>query len=776
MDNAERLFQLSADLLGVAGMDGFFKEVNPAFERVLGHSLDEIKKRPFLEFVHPEDRDATLAEMKKLEGGAVTLHFENRYRCKDGSYKWLQWTSTPDLKRGLLFAVARDVTQLKEQEERLRRAEEDLRHSHGVLASRYKAVVRASGQLIYEWDTVTGAVSYSNAEVTLGYALEDMAGGIAHWIDLIHPEDRSRFKAEIDSATRSKQSFTLEYRVRNRDGSYLHVLDRGYFVTAEGGNPNRFVGFVADVSDRKRLEEQLRQAQKMEAVGALAGGVAHDFNNLLTVIVGYSELQIARLADGDPLRKDLLEIKKAADRAAALTRQLLAFSRKQVLQPRVIDLNETVAEMEKMLRRLVRADIEFVLALEPSLERVEVDPTQVEQVLMNLVVNARDAMPAGGRLVIETANVVLDETYPLSHIGTSAGPHVMLAVSDNGCGMDKKTRDRAFEPFFTTKGLGEGTGLGLATVYGIVQQSGGNIFVYSEPGAGTTFKVYFPQVQAPRESSVEQVPGGVARGSETILLVEDEDMVRALAKRVLQDQGYSVLETRDGVEALAQARQHKGDIDLVLTDVMMPRMSGVDLVQVLREARPRIKVLYMSGYTDQGIVRLGELSQGAAFLQKPFATDALAETVRRILDTRSPDSEVEATGEGAAGARPKKGRVLVLDDDLQVLLLLRTILEHGGYEVRVAKTGKEAMNLLASFAPGVVITDIFMPGEDGLEMIVKIRKEYPAVKILAISGGGSFPSVEPYLMAAKSRGAQKTLRKPLKPGAVLKAMEELSAG
>jgi PAS domain S-box-containing protein len=629
----DRFFRMSADMLCVAGTDGFFLELNPAFERVLGYSLEELKQKPFIEYVHPDDQASTLAEVEKLSAGAVTLHFENRYRCKDGSYRWLQWTSQPDTKRGLLFAVARDVTESKEREERLRKAEEALRQSHNDLATRYQAVVRASGQLIYDLDSNDRSISHANPGNALGYIDEDLAGGFAHWVELIHPDDRTAFESGMQLTLDSGIPFSLEYRVQRNDGKYVHVADRGYPVADDSGRTLRVVGFIVDVSDRKKLEDQLRQAQKMEAVGTLAGGIAHDFNNLLTVICGYTELHLEQLEEGNPLRRDLEVVKMASDRATALTRQLLAFSRRQVLQPQVLNLNSVISEMEKMLRRLIREDIEFLTRLDPDVAHVLADPGQVEQVLMNLVVNARDAMPQGGRLLIETANAVLDDSYPRSHMGASKGPHVMLAVSDTGCGMDDGTKERAFEPFFTTKPQGEGTGLGLSTVYGIVKQSGGNIYAYSEPGSGTSIKVYLPQVLDSVVSTHERdAQASPPSGTETVLLVEDEDMVRVLAKRILEGCGYVVLDAPNGADALDVAEDHKGTIDLVLTDVTMPRMGGFELVKELLSVRPRIHSIYMSGYTDQGLTRQHELDPSFTFLQKPFTPASLARQVRKTLD------------------------------------------------------------------------------------------------------------------------------------------------
>jgi nitrogen-specific signal transduction histidine kinase/CheY-like chemotaxis protein len=388
-----------------------------------------------------------------------------------------------------------------------------------------------------------------------------------------------------------------------------------------------------DITQRRQLEEQLRQAQKIEAVGRLAGGVAHDFNNLLNVIIGYGQMVFRRLPDG-PEREKTKAILQAADRAAGLTRQLLAFSRKQVLEPKVLDLNAVVGGMDEMLRRLIGEDIELHTQLAPDLGRTKADPGQIEQVLMNLVVNARDAMPRGGRLTLETANAEMDETYIRDHLGARPGRYVMLAVCDNGLGMDPETQKHIFEPFFTTKEKGKGTGLGLATVYGIVKQSEGYIWVESAPGEGTTVKVYLPWVEA--EPAAEElrrpaVPEELPRATETVLLVEDEDMVRRMTREVLEGAGYRVLEASSGFEALRVSAGHNGSLDLLLTDVVMPGMSGRELSERLAPVRPAMKVLYMSGHTDDAIFHHGVTQAGTGFLQKPFTPDALERRVRELL-------------------------------------------------------------------------------------------------------------------------------------------------
>lgn len=383
----------------------------------------------------------------------------------------------------------------------------------------------------------------------------------------------------------------------------------------------------------RKSEEQLLQSQKLEAVGRLAGGIAHDFNNLLTVIRGYSELTLKRLGEEDPLRRGIEEINSASGRAASLTHQLLAFSRKQVMQPRVLDLNSIVANIEKMLRRMIGENIEMRTVIQPDLGNVKADPGQLEQVIMNLVVNARDAMPYGGKITIETSNVYLDDSYAKQYVSVGSGAHVMLAISDTGIGMDEETKQHIFEPFFTTKELGKGTGLGLSTVYGIIKQSEGSIWVYSEAGRGTTFKIYLPRVSASAEDyRLPSALNKVATGTETILLVEDADIVRKLATEVLESSGYRVLQAKSGEDALLLCEQEETRIHLLLTDVVMAKMSGKELADRLAPLRPEMKVLFMSGYTDDSIVHHGVLDPRVSFIEKPFTPGGLTQKIREVLD------------------------------------------------------------------------------------------------------------------------------------------------
>jgi signal transduction histidine kinase/DNA-binding NarL/FixJ family response regulator len=496
----------------------------------------------------------------------------------------------------------------------------------------------------------------------------------------IHPEDRVKVMAKCRAALARGEDHELEYRALTAAGEIVWLRDIVHVVPDTPGNASQLRGLTVDLTDLKRADEalrtsedQLRQAQKMDAVGKLAGGIAHDFNNLLMVIRGDGDLILRRLPPNHPLRKNAEGIREAADQAATLTRQLLAFSRKQVLAPKVLDLNGIVAGMQTMLQRLIGETINLVTVPEATLGRVKADPGQIEQVIMNLAVNARDAMQDGGRLMIRTTNVRAGEAPPLPGAASPpAGPHVLLEVSDSGTGMDANTQAHLFEPFFTTKEPGKGTGLGLSTVYGIVEQSGGSVTVETELGRGTTFRIYLPQVEASAPAAPAAAPAArpapaaappaparepvraavaplepaivsevVPQRAETILLVEDALRVRAVVREILEMNGYNILEARHGVEALEISERHRGPIHLMVTDVVMPQMSGRELAQRLQPLRPDMKVLYMSGYTDDAIVRHGVLGAGIAFLAKPFTPDALALKVREVLET--PPRSVDPT-------------------------------------------------------------------------------------------------------------------------------------
>jgi len=512
------------------------------------------------------------------------------------------------------------------------RAEAEIRASAGQL----KAIIDTSLDAVITMDG-TGAIrSWSpQAERVFGWAAPEAIGRKLS-ATIVPPSYREAHERGLAHLLATGEGPVLNRRLEltgmHRDGREIPVELAITRVEQAGGW--LFSAFVRDISDRKLLETQLRQAQKMEAVGRLAGGIAHDFNNVLTAIFGYTELVLEELPAGSSARQDLEEIRKAAQRASALTRQLLAFSRQQVLEPVVLRLNDLVEEVDKMLRRLVGENVQLRLSLARDLGNVRADPGQLQQVLMNLIVNARDAMPTGGKLLIETANANLTEQYAELHQPVTPGRYVMLAVSDTGIGMDADTKTRIFEPFFTTKEKGKGTGLGLSTVYGIVKQSAGYIWVYTEVGRGTTFKVYLPRVDAPADVQAPRREAGTLAGTETVLLAEDDAMLRPLAKGLLERLGYQVLEAENAEQALAVAGGHQAPIHLLLADVVMPGASGRDLARRLGETRPTTKVLYVSGYTDDAIVQHGMLEPGLNFLQKPFTPDALARKVREVLDTK----------------------------------------------------------------------------------------------------------------------------------------------
>jgi PAS domain S-box-containing protein len=502
-----------------------------------------------------------------------------------------------------------------------------------AMSARLGRILDRSSNEIYVFDAATLCFVQVNqgAAKNLGYSVEELSRLTP--LDL-KPEFTAERFATLIAPLRSGERDVIVFETihRRKDGSTYPVEVRLQVFRTE--QPAVFLAVIQDITERRHLEAQLRQSQRMEAIGRLAGGVAHDFNNLLTVITGRGELVRDHLGTDDPRRRDVELILETAERAASLTRQLLAFSRKQVLAPRVLDLNTVVIETEQMLRRLLGEDINLVTRLDPAGGRVEADPGQIAQVIMNLAVNARDAMPEGGTLTIETGHVDLDEAAVRNHgLDVRPGAHVLLAVSDTGVGMDAETRAHLFEPFFTTKEQSKGTGLGLSTIYGIIKQSGGHVWVYSEPGHGTTFKIYLPRVEAPVGlPSAKAAPSPPRGGTETIVVVEDEEHVRALVCQILDGRGYTVLDARNGHEALDLCARHQGPIHLMVTDVVMPLMSGRDLAERVVRTRPELKILYVSGYTDNVIAHHGVLKKGFALVQKPFTAETLARKVREVLD------------------------------------------------------------------------------------------------------------------------------------------------
>jgi two-component system cell cycle sensor histidine kinase/response regulator CckA len=619
----EHTFDTVSDPMLITDAQFRIKRANRAATRVLGLEFSQLIGQPCYQVVHGRDEPIPECPFQcMLVSGKEERHDIEVPRLG----KVFDATATPLHNSGVAVLgcveVLRDITERKHAEEALQRVNEML-----------QALIRASPVPIVAVDP-EGIVFLWNpaAEQVFGWTAEEAVGELNPLI----PADTSDELRALRERVLAGEAFTgVELRRQRKDGRFVDVSFSAALVRDADGKIMWIMEVLEDITERKRLEEQLRQSQKMEAIGKLAGGVAHDFNNLLTAITGYSELVLSRLREGDRVRKHVLEIKKAGERAASLTRQLLAFSRRQVLVPQVLDLNSVVSNMQKMLRRMIAEDIDLETIPAPDLGCVRADPGQLEQVIMNLAVNARDAMPEGGKLTIETANVELDESYVQSHIDVVPGRYVVLAVADTGCGMDVETLSHIFEPFYTTKEEGKGTGLGLATVYGIVKQSAGHIAVSSEPGRGTTFKIYLPHIESAFEPTVAgRAASELPQGTETVLLVEDDVIVRDLVHEVLQSSGYTVLEASKASEALAIGKDYAPrPIHLMLTDVVMPEMDGPQLAERLARLFPQMKVLYMSGYGEATAGYPRKLRPDVPYLQKPFAPETLARKVLEVLNS-----------------------------------------------------------------------------------------------------------------------------------------------
>jgi len=612
-------------------IDGTFRYINPKFRELFGYDLNDVPNgKTWFRKAYPDPTYRHSVISAWVNDLKIFALGERRPRvftvtCKDGTAKIINFISV-QMETGENLITCEDITEHIHFEEALRESEE-----------RYRTLFEGSRDAVYITTREGKFIDFNQAFLDLfGHSREELVALQAQDA-YVHPVERYRFQQEIE-----KNGFVRDYEVklRKKDGKEMDCLLTASVRRGNDGTILGYQGIIRDISERKRaeqemkaLEEQLRQSQKMEAIGRLAGGIAHDFNNILTIIKGYSQLSLSELKEGHPLKENIEGIEKATDRATDLIRKILAFSRRQVMEMRVLDLNTLLVDLDKLLRRIIGEDVELVTVMVEDLGRVKVDPGQIEQVILNLVVNAKDAMPNGGKLTIETANAELDEIYARSHIAVIPGRYVMLSVSDTGAGMRPEVRERIFEPFYTTKEKGKGTGLGLSTVYGIVKQSGGNIWVYSEPGQGTTFKIYLSREEEPLEEIREKVvKEELPRGSETVLVVEDEEELRKLAVRVLQKQGYKVLEASQGDKALFISEQHEEPIHLLVTDVVMPGLSGRELSERLTSLRPEIKILYMSGHTNSVILHHGVLEPGVNLLQKPFTPEALTRKVREVLE------------------------------------------------------------------------------------------------------------------------------------------------
>jgi PAS domain S-box-containing protein len=630
-----QIIDLIPEMIWLKDADGRFLMVNQMNARTsYNMSVDEMTGRLHSE-IHPDkDQVARMLsdDRRVIESGKPVFVPEESFVDADGVTRCLQTSKIPftfaETGEQAILGIALDITERKRTEESLRKSEEG-----------YQLMIDLSPDMtiVSNGEGLSEFIS-SQIEKVTGYSVDDFIG--KGFPDIIHPDDMGIVQEKFQSVLVGTTINDLEYRIVDPDGEVRWMLHSAVPVLTDGEN-SQIYNTVRNITDRKRaeqektkLEDQFHQAQKMESVGRLAGGVAHDFNNLLTAIIGYSEMIESSLDSNDPLSGDVKGVLEAAYSATQLTAQLLAFSRKQTIDPKVIDIKKTVERSQKMLKRLIEEDIDLKFVSEKDLWKTKVDPGQLDQILVNLAVNARDAMPDGGRLTIETANVAFDEEYCNIHPTTKPGDFVMLAVSDNGTGMEKEVQDNIFEPFFTTKAKGEGTGLGLSTVYGIVKQHGGFIYAYSEPGEGSSFKIYLPRIDEEVQEIATPTTETLVTGTETVLLVEDNDLVRRLAKRILVRNGYRILESDSGSSGYLKCKKYEGDIHLLLTDVVMPGMNGNELYEQVASMKPGIKVLYMSGYTDDAIAHRGVLEEGVVFIQKPFKADNLLRNVREVLDAK----------------------------------------------------------------------------------------------------------------------------------------------
>ncbi len=638
----DRLLSLMNNIPGVVyrGLrDWSLLFIGADVERMTGSTPEEFLsgRAKWRDLIHPDDLERVKDTFRKAVSMRMkVLQLEYRTRHKDGSVRWIsdrrQLFYDEDGNFSFVDGLLLDITARRETEEELRDTYEKL-----------QAVVEGSPLPIMAL-TPDGIVTLWNtaAETVFGWSREEILG---KFNPLVPDEKREEFRALREDVLCKGGFSGVEIVRRRKDGTPVDISLSTAPLRGSHGAVCGIMAVMEDVTDRKRIEgalksseDQLRQAQKMEAIGRLAGGVAHDFNNLLTAIRGYSDLLLLRVGEDSPMRRELEEILKAAERASSLTRQLLAFSRKQVLQPKTVDLNEIVANMDRMMRRLIGEDLDLVTVLQPDLGMVLVDPGQVEQVLMNLVVNARDAMPRGGKVTIETGNMQLGEGFSQEHRVVKPGQYVKLSISDTGCGIDEEVKSHLFEPFFTTKEKGKGTGLGLSTVYGIVKQSGGYIWVDSEVGKGSVFKVYFPRTDGVDAGAGAKNGSGrsaAPAGRETVLVVEDEELLRMLLRQILQGSGYTVLVASDGEDAVRIASESRIPIHLVVTDVVMPKMNGREAAKSLEKIFPGVATLYMSAYTDDAILDYGVLEPGISFLEKPFTPDALLRKVREVLKEKT---------------------------------------------------------------------------------------------------------------------------------------------
>lgn len=620
-----RVLDNSLDVICTLTPDGRFAEVSAASLRVWGYTPEEMADRHSSEFMHPDDAAASEALGAQVTAGEALLNYENRQLHKNGRVVYCTWTAHWSEFDQCVFAVARDTTEQHHASERIAASED-----------RFRNVCKVTNDAVWEWDLTEDGVWWSDgAPGIFGRRMEEIVRTVTWWLEQIHPEDRERVKRELDEAiAEGSDRWESEYRILRKDGREIRVADRSVIVRDDSGAPIRVCGGMSDITERRHLEAQLLQSQKMEGIGRLAGGIAHDFNNLLTAILGYVGFAKQELPEDSPIREDLEHAEIAANRAADLTRHLLAFARKQVSQPELLDINDLLVTTNKMLRRLIGENIELAILPSPEPALVRLDPGHFDQLMMNLAINARDAIAGEGKITIRVQHAALDPAKGNVPGGLPAGRYVRLSVADTGSGVPEEALPHIFDPFYTTKGVGEGTGLGLSTCYGLMTQAGGAIHAMNQEQGGAVFTLYFPAVaeggEAVMHRSAAEMPRG---GSETILVVEDEPLVRRMVAQTLKSFGYDLLVAESGTEAVAMIRAHEGPLDLVLTDVVMPLMSGRQLAELLRFERPGLRVLYMSGYTDNVFDDGdGDEIEAYYFIAKPFTPGVLAAKVRYLLD------------------------------------------------------------------------------------------------------------------------------------------------
>ena len=623
-----KFFQTSADLMVIADPKGAFMKTNPACTETLGYSEIELVSKPFVEFVHPEDKQATLDEMARQLQKGISLNFENRYICKDGSFRWLSWRAIYNKEDNTTYATARDITERK-------RAEDSLRKSEKFIENILSSVDEAFVVIDREYRIIAANRAYcEQAEMSWEKVIGRHCYEVSHHATLPcqEPDHVCAFKHTLETG---EPGFAVHTHT-DEHGKQRQTDIRTYAMKDESGEIQSVIEVIIDVTEKKALENQLRHAQKMESIGTLAGGIAHDFNNILSAIIGYGHVTLMKMPTDDPLRLNIEHMLESADRAAALTKSLLTFSRKQITDRKPISVNNILTKLEKFLVRVIGEDVSVQLVLAEGELTVMADEGQLEQVFMNLATNARDAMPHGGLFIIETSIMEMDREFISTHPYGKPGTYAMISATDTGVGMTDETIKKIFEPFFTTKEIGKGTGLGLAMVYGILKQNEGFINVYSEPGKGTTFLIYLPLIKTAgmegRKSFDISYPKG---GTETILLAEDDVKLRQLIVIVLEQMGYTVITAENGDDAVAKFRENKDRIQLLLFDIMMPKKGGIEAYEEIMKVMPKVSVLFASGYSSDMLSEKALIKEGAIVISKPMSPQNLLKKVREVLDHRN---------------------------------------------------------------------------------------------------------------------------------------------